>query len=61
MAEEIIKRFANTRKKILFINSGRLANLVTKSKYIHDYKNISFYTFNKFLRDINIYFNNKLL
>ena len=60
MAEEIIKRFANTRKKILFINSGRLANLVTKSKYIDDYKNISFCTFNKFLRDINIYFNNDI-
>ena len=60
MAEEIIKRFANTRKKILFINSGRLANLVTKSKYIDDYKNISFSTFNKFLRDINIYFNNDI-
>lgn len=60
MAEEIIKRFANTRKKILFINSGRLANLVTKSKYTDDYKNISFCTFNKFLRDINIYFNNDI-
>jgi hypothetical protein len=60
MAEEIIKRFANTRKKILFINSGRLANLVTKSKYIDDYKNISFCTFNKFLRDINIHFNNDI-
>ena len=60
MAEEIIKRFANTRKKILFINSGRLANLVTKSKYIDDYKNISFCTYNKFLRDINIYFNNDI-
>ena len=60
MAEEIIKRFTNTRKKILFINSGRLANLVTKSKYIDDYKNISFCTFNKFLRDINIYFNNDI-
>lgn len=57
MAEEIIKRFAGTKKKILFMNSGRLANLITKSKYIEDYKNINFCTFNKFLRDINTYFN----
>ena len=39
------------------MNSGRLANLITKSKYIEDYKNINFCTFNKFLRDINTYFN----
>ena len=60
MAEEIIKRFANSEKKILFMNSGRLANLVTKSKYIDEYKNINFCTFNKFLRDINIYFGNSI-
>ena len=60
MAEEIIKRFANTGKNILFINSGRLANLITKLKYIDDYKNINFCTFNKFLRNINIYYDNDI-
>jgi hypothetical protein len=34
MAEQVISRFANSEKKILFINSGRLANLVTKLKFI---------------------------
>jgi|TARA_B110000971_G_scaffold168694_1_gene173111 archaellum biogenesis ATPase FlaH len=60
MAEEIIKRFANTGKKILFINSGRLANLLTKFKYRDDYKNINFSTFNNFVRDINKHFNNNI-
>ena len=60
MAEEIIKRFANTGKKILFINSGRLANLLTKFKYKDDYKNINFSTFNNFVRDINKHFNNNI-
>jgi len=57
MAEEIIKMFADTGKNILFINSGRLANLTTKLKFIDNYNNINFSTFNKFVRDINNHFN----
>jgi archaellum biogenesis ATPase FlaH len=57
MAEEILNRFVATGKKILFINSGRLANIITKLKYINDYDNLHFFTFNKFIKDINIYYN----
>ena len=57
MAEEILNRFVTTGKKILFINSGRLANIITKLKYINDYDNLHFFTFNKFIKDINIYYN----
>ena len=56
MAEEIINMFADTGKSILFINSGRLANSKTKSKFKDNYKNIKFSTFNNFVRDINNYF-----
>ena len=56
MAEEIIKRFANTGKNILFINSGRLANLLTKFKYKDDYKNIDQDKEIHFLNKSNNYF-----
>jgi hypothetical protein len=57
MAEEILNRFATTGKNILFINSGRLANVVTKLKYINDYDNLHFFTFNKIIKDINSHYN----
>ena len=60
MAEEVLNRFVNTGKNILFINSGRLANIITKLKYINDYDNISFFTFNKFIKDINKNFSNDI-
>ena len=60
MAEEIINRFDSTGKNILFINSGRLANVMTKFKFNEKHKNITFCTFNKFVRDINDYFKNDI-
>jgi len=60
MAEEIINRFNSTEKNILFINSGRLANIMTKFKFDEKHKNITFCTFNKFVRDVNNYFKNDI-
>ena len=57
MAEQVISRFANSEKKILFINSGRLANIITKLKFTQNFNNIKFTTFNKLIREINRYYN----
>ncbi len=60
MAEEIINIFGNSYNNILFINSGRLANVNTKIKFSERFNNITFTTYNKFLRNINKNFNSVL-
>ncbi len=57
MAEEVINNFGSNYEKILFINSGRLGNINTKLKFIDKFNNITFSTYNKFVRDINKFFN----
>ena len=60
MAEEIINIFGSSYNKILFINSGRLGNINTKIKFLDRFNNITFTTFNKFVRDINKFFDTSL-
>ena len=51
MAEEILKRRAETKSKIIFINSNRLANAEMKFKF-REYKNIEFRTFYSLIKEI---------
>jgi hypothetical protein len=51
MAEEILKRQADTTSKIIFINSNRLANAEMKFKF-KEYKNIEFRTFYSLIKEM---------
>ena len=60
MAEEILKRkVINQNKKILFLNSNKLASQNIKSKF-ENFTNLKISTFTMFLREINKFITNSL-